>query len=163
MTTAAPTSDRAAADPDVTDRSPTDASAEPALRADHVPALRVGRAESLLGLIISSWLLVRHWRDVNWATFIILFSYIDIIGYLPGLARVHQKRNPVIETPFYWAYNATHTFLTAVPVAAIMVWLDRRHRWSALAVFIHLFGDRGLLGNFTKVVGNEFEHIENHV
>lgn len=121
----------------------------------------VRRAESVLGLAISVFLLFKHRKTINWVTFVALFAYIDVVGYLPGLARVHQKRSPIIEKPFYWAYNATHTFLTAIPVAALTTWRSRPGRWSALAVFIHLFGDRGLLGNFTKKVGEEFEHIDN--
>lgn len=133
--------------------------------SDHAPVVpveRVRRAENLLGLVISAWLLVQHRRSVNWATFVVLFAYIDIVGYLPGLARVHHKKSPIIEKPFYWAYNSTHTFVTAIPVAALLVWRDRPRRWSALAVFIHLFGDRGLLGNFAKEIGGEFEQIGNH-
>ncbi len=122
----------------------------------------VRRAENLVGLVISAWLLFLHRRQVNWMTFTVLFAYIDVVGYLPGLARVHQKNSPIIEKPFYWAYNSTHTFFSAIPVAALFVWRDRPRLWSGLAVFIHLFGDRGLLGNFTKAVGSEFEHLSNH-
>jgi hypothetical protein len=123
----------------------------------------IRRAENLVALAASAILVVRQWRQINWATFVILFSYIDLIGYLPGLARVHHKKSLVIEKPFYWAYNSTHTFLTAAPVAALLVLRDRQRRpWSALAICVHLFGDRALFGAFSKPVGSAFEHIENY-
>lgn len=121
--------------------------------ADHVR-----RTENMLGLVISAWLVIRNYRKIHWPTFVALFSYIDLIGYLPGLARVYQKKSPEIERGFYWAYNLTHTFLTAIPIAALATWRYGRP-WSALGIFIHLFGDRGLLGNFMKIPGGEFEHF----
>ena len=115
------------------------------------------RLEYLTALVLTAVLVLTHLRDINWLIFVLAFLYIDLIGYIPGLIRVFVKKSAYIEKPFYYAYNTTHSFVTAIPIAVIG-WYLIDARWSLLAIFLHLFGDRALLNNYTKDVNGPFEH-----
>jgi hypothetical protein len=57
---------------------------------------------------------------------------------------------------FYVLYNVMHNWVTAGLVIAAWAWLVNPE-WALLAVPIHLFGDRGLLGNYFKSFYEPFE------
>jgi hypothetical protein len=116
---------------------------------------RLTRAEYLVAFKFSAVLFVVHIQDVRWGPALLLFAYIDIIGYLPGLF-VHWRRRGDVPRLFYMLYNVMHSWITAGLVVAAWAWLIRPE-WALLAVPIHLFGDRGLLGNYFKPFSEPFE------
>lgn len=118
------------------------------------------RLEYLFGLLFCLWLLIEHFHEINWWVFILLFSYIDLIGYIPGAIayRCIRSEGPhrAIPKTFYVLYNATHSFLTAGLVVTLW-WHTVGAEWALLAVPIHLIGDRAVFGNFLKPFGVSFE------
>ncbi|GAA2840011.1 hypothetical protein [Crossiella cryophila] len=117
---------------------------------------RLLRLEYLAALGLCTTLFITHWQEVRLIPALILFAYIDVIGYLPGLIAFHRSRSGKIHRGFYVAYNLAHSFVTAGLVAFLWAWLVRPE-WALLAIPIHLCGDRGLLGNFLKPFAVSFE------
>ncbi|WP_406835976.1 hypothetical protein ACICHK_05555 [Streptomyces sp. AHU1] len=117
---------------------------------------RLLRAEYCAGLALSAGLFLWHLGEVRWLVAVALFSYIDVIGYLPGALAHHRFKGGEIPRVYYVLYNAMHSWLTAGAVVALWAWLVRPE-WALLAVPIHLCGDRGLLGNFLKPFAVAFE------
>lgn len=116
---------------------------------------RLTRAEYLVSFAFSAVLFIVHIQDIRWGPALLLFAYIDIIGYLPGLF-VHWWNRGDVPRVFYVLYNVMHSWITAGLVIAVWVWLVGPE-WALLAVPIHLFGDRGLLGNYFKSFAEPFE------
>ena len=113
------------------------------------------RLEYLIALGICLVLAVMHVENIRWIPFILLFAYIDLIGYLPG-AVVHRRRGGQVPRAFYILYNTMHNFV--FNGAVIGIWcLLIGPEWALLAIPIHLFGDRSLFGNFLKTWGVSFE------
>ena len=104
---------------------------------------RLTRFEYLVGFVLSAGMFLVHLPDIRWGPALLLFAYIDVIGYLPGLF-VHWRRRGAVPRTFYVLYNVTHSLITAGMVIAAWAWLVRPE-WALLAVPIHLFGDRGLI------------------
>ncbi|MEU7020192.1 hypothetical protein ABZ990_05990 [Streptomyces sp. NPDC046203] len=117
---------------------------------------RLLRAEYMVGLVISAWLLIAHWDEVRWPVAVGLFLYIDLIGYIPGAIAHHRARDGRVSRVYYVLYNTMHSWLTAGAVVGLWAWVFG-WEWALLAVPIHLCGDRGLLGNFLKPFSVEFE------
>ena len=115
----------------------------------------LARLEYWLLLLASLALLVMHWNEVRWIPFILLFLYIDLIGYLPG-AFVHRWRKGRVPVLFYRLYNLTHNCLSAALVA-ILWCLFAGPEWALLALPIHLLGDRAVFGNGFKTPEISFE------
>jgi len=105
---------------------------------------------------------VIHWHDIRWVQFAILFFYIDVIGYVPGAIAARRSRDGYIHKGFYVLYNTMHTLLTAGLVAGVYS-LVFGPEWALLALPIHLFTDRGVIGNQLKSFGMRFEPSENPV
>jgi hypothetical protein len=120
------------------------------------------RLENLAGLAICIGLLVMHRDAVRWPVFVLLFAYIDVIGYFPGAIVFRRARGQPLSPAYYVLYNTMHSALCALLVAGLWAWFVRPE-WALLAMPIHLFGDRSLFGNFLKPFGVSFEpaaHVE---
>jgi hypothetical protein len=114
------------------------------------------RLEYLIGLAISVTLLIRHLDEVRWLPAVVLFVYIDLIGYLPGAIAYHRSQTKRIGKVYYVLYNSTHSLATQSAVIGLWVLLAG-WEWALLAIPIHLFGDRALFGNFLKPFAVAFE------
>lgn len=119
----------------------------------------IGRAENFVLLIISITLLVLNWEDVRWLPFIILFAYIDLIGYIPGAIAFRLKKGKVPKL-YYFLYNFTHNYIVASLVAGLWC-LIFGLEWALLALPIHLLGDRAIFGNSLKTTLVSFEGEKN--
>jgi hypothetical protein len=104
---------------------------------------RLHRAEYLVLSAVAIALFVVHIHQVRWLPAVALFVYIDLIGYLPGAIAWHRS-------------STMHSLITQSAVIAL--WgLFVGWEWALLAIPIHLFGDRGLFGNFLKPFNLSFE------
>jgi hypothetical protein len=119
---------------------------------------RLLRAEYAVALIGSVVLAVVHFGDIRWPTFVGLFVYIDLIGYLPGAIAYRRSRGRAISRTYYLLYNSMHSLLSAGAVCGLWCLLVRPE-WALLALPIHLCGDRAIFGNFLKPFGVSFEPV----
>lgn len=118
------------------------------------------RLEYLLLLVASIAILLYHWDQVRWIPFLILFWYIDLIGYVPG-AIVYRLNGGKVPPFFYYLYNFTHNYVTAAVVA--LLWgAFVQIEWALLAIPIHLFGDRAIFGNSFKSIKVNYEGKPDH-
>src|SRR5260370_22892408 len=76
------------------------------------------RAEYFVGMIASGALFLWHINEVRWIPAIILFGYIDLVGYVPSV--IARKREPLPKY-YYVLYNAMHSFLTHSVVVGLWV------------------------------------------
>jgi hypothetical protein len=116
------------------------------------------RAEYAVALAVSVVLLLVNLGDVRWWAFVVLFAYIDVIGYLPGAVAWRRSRDHEISRVYYALYNAMHSLVSASAVAGLWC-LTLGPEWALLALPIHLCGDRALFGNFLKPFGLSFEPV----
>jgi hypothetical protein len=117
---------------------------------------RLHRAEYLVLLAAAVALFVVHIHQVRWLPAVALFVYIDLVGYLPGAIAWHRSSTKRIPKIYYVLYNTMHSLITQSAVIAL--WgLFVGWEWALLAIPIHLFGDRGLFGNFLKPFNLSFE------
>jgi hypothetical protein len=114
------------------------------------------RLENLIALGVCVALFVIHLGEVRWLPAVILFVYIDAVGYLPGAIAFHRSPTKRISKIYYVLYNTMHTFSTQFVVTALWV-LVFGWEWALLAIPIHLFGDRALFGNTLKPFAVSFE------
>lgn len=114
------------------------------------------RLENLIALGACVTLFVIHFHDVRWLPAVLLFVYIDLIGYVPGAIAFHRSTTKRIPKVYYVLYNTMHTFSTQFVVAGVWV-LVFGWEWALLAIPIHLFGDRALFGNTLKPFAVTFE------
>jgi hypothetical protein len=117
---------------------------------------RLHRAEYLVGFLVSTGLIIANAGDVNWVLAAVLFFYIDIIGYIPGAIAYHRSSTKRIHRGYYVAYNTMHSLITQSAVIGLWMWLVKPE-WALLAIPFHLFGDRGIFGNFLKPFALPFE------
>ncbi|BAX97804.1 hypothetical protein MSTE_02494 [Mycobacteroides stephanolepidis] len=114
------------------------------------------RAEYFVGMVASGVLLLWNIDEIRWIPAIILFSWIDVVGYIPGvIAHFTRKREPLPKY-YYVLYNTMHSFLTQAAVAALWVYFFG-WEWALLVIPLHLCGDRALFGNFMKQFYLPFE------
>jgi hypothetical protein len=113
------------------------------------------RAEYFVGMIASGALLLWHINEVRWIPAIILFGYIDLVGYIPSVIASTRKREPLPKY-YYVLYNAMHSFLTQSVVVGLWVYFIGLE-WALLVIPLHLCGDRALFGNFIKQFSTPFE------
>src|SRR6266496_2480835 len=117
---------------------------------------RLHRAEYLVAWVVVSVLIVLHWSEIRLLPAIILFAYIDVIGYLPGAIAFRRSPNARISKNYYLAYNIMHSMITQGAVT--LVWgFTIGWEWALLAIPWHLFADRGVYGNFLKPFSLPFE------
>src|SRR5947209_16968602 len=105
------------------------------------------RAEYLLGFGITIALMVVHFTEINWITAMALFLYIDLIGYIPGAIAYRRSADRRISKIYYILYITMHSLITCTVVVGLWLWLFGPE-WALLAVPFHVFGDRGVFGNF---------------
>jgi hypothetical protein len=125
-------------------------------RFETTTTYRLIRLEYLAGLGLSLALFITHIDEVRWLPAVLLFVYIDIIGYIPGAIAYHRSRTKQISKAYYVLYNTMHSLVTQGVVVALWWWLIGPE-WALLALPIHLFGDRALFGNFLKPFALDFE------
>jgi hypothetical protein len=114
------------------------------------------RAEYLVAWIVVSILIVLHWSEIRLLPAIVLFAYIDVIGYLPGAIAFRRSPDGRISKNYYIAYNIMHSMITQG--AVIVIWgFAIGWEWALLAIPWHLFADRGIYGNFLKTFRLPFE------
>ncbi|MGQ0838292.1 hypothetical protein [Actinokineospora sp.] len=114
------------------------------------------RAEYLFGVAVVTGLMIANFSELRWWVVIALFFYIDVIGYLPGAIAYKKAAGAPISKVYYALYNFMHSFITQGTV--ILLWcLISGPEWALLIIPFHLFGDRGLFGNFMKPFGLPFE------
>ena len=119
---------------------------------------RLLRAEYAVALAVSAVLLVLHLGDVRWWAFLLLFAYIDVIGYFPGALAFRRAGGGPIAKGYHVLYNAMHSLVSAAAVAGAWCLLIGPE-WALLALPLHLCGDRALFGNFLKPFGLSFEPV----
>jgi hypothetical protein len=113
------------------------------------------RAEYFVGMIASGAFFLWHINEVRWIPAIILFGYIDLVGYIPSVIARTRKHEPLPKY-YYVLYNAMHSFLTQSVVVGLWVYFIGLE-WALLAIPLHLCGDRALFGNFVKQFSTPFE------
>ncbi|MGH3758285.1 hypothetical protein [Actinophytocola sp.] len=114
------------------------------------------RLEYGIALGVCVALFVPHVGEVRWLPAVVLFAYIDLVGYLPGAIAHHRARGGRIPKAYYVLYNVMHSFVTQAVVVGAWV-LVSGWEWALLAVPIHLLGDRALFGNALKPFSVPFE------
>jgi hypothetical protein len=119
---------------------------------------KLHRAEYLAGLAVASGFFFAHVEQVRWLPAVVLFAYIDLIGYIPGAIAYHRSKEKRISKGYYIAYNVMHSMLTQAAVAGLWIWLVGPE-WALLVLPMHLFADRGIFGNFLKPFGLPFEPV----
>ncbi|GGT18342.1 hypothetical protein [Streptomyces purpureus] len=117
---------------------------------------RLLRLEYLVGLLVAAGFFLAHLDEVRWWVALLLFAHIDLIGYLPGALAHRRSPDGRIPRVYYVLYNTMHSLLTQALVVGAWMWLVGPE-WALLVVPIHLFGDRGLFGNFVKPFTVAFE------
>lgn len=117
---------------------------------------RLLRLEYLLGLAVAAGFFVAHLGAVRWWVAVVLFAYIDVIGYLPGAVAFRRSRDGRIHRAYYVLYNLMHSLAFQGLVVAGWIWAAGPE-WALLVIPIHLCGDRGLFGNFVKSFTVPFE------
>jgi hypothetical protein len=117
---------------------------------------RLHRAEYAVAWVVVSVLIVMHWSEIRLLPAIILFAYIDVIGYIPGAIAFRRSKDGRISKNYYLAYNIMHSMITQG--AVILLWgFTIGWEWALLAIPWHLFADRGIYGNFLKPFSLPFE------
>ncbi|HEX4703066.1 MAG TPA: hypothetical protein VH352_13120 [Pseudonocardiaceae bacterium] len=117
---------------------------------------RLHRAEYLAFFVLSIVLIFLHLSSIRWIPFIALFAYIDLIGYIPGAIAFRRSPDHRISKTYYVLYNTMHSLVTQSIVVGLWM-LFVRPEWALLAIPFHVFGDRGVFGNFLKPFGLPFE------
>lgn len=117
---------------------------------------KLHRAEYLTAFTVTTGLIVAHAADIRWPVAIVLFLYIDLVGYIPGAIAYRRSRTKEISKVYYVLYNTMHSLMVQGAVAALWCLLVEPE-WALLALAWHLFADRGLFGNFYKPYSMHFE------
>ncbi|MFC4031598.1 hypothetical protein ACFO3J_08920 [Streptomyces polygonati] len=117
---------------------------------------RLHRAEYLVGLAVVTGLLIANIGQVRWLPAVVLFVYIDLIGYIPGAIAYRRSPDHHVAKGYYIAYNTMHSLITQAVVAGIWMWVAGPE-WALLVLPFHLFIDRGVFGNFLKPFSLAFE------
>ena len=116
------------------------------------------RAEHLAVIAVAVALLLLHLDEVNWVRFVLVFTAIDLIGYVPGAVAYRRAGGARIEAIYHHLYNFTHSYLSGGLMVGLWALLGG-FEWAMLAVPIHLSGDRGLFGNTYKPLSLPFEPV----
>lgn len=119
---------------------------------------RLLRAEYAVALAVSAVLLVLHLDEVRWWAFVLLFGYIDVIGYFPGALAHRRAGGEPISATYHVLYNLMHSLVSAAAVAGAWCLLIGPE-WALLALPLHLCGDRAVFGSFFKPFALSFEPV----
>jgi hypothetical protein len=123
---------------------------------------KLHRAEYLVGLVAALVLFILHIGQIHWIAAVVLFVYIDLIGYIPGAIAYRRSPDHRIPKGFYIAYNTMHSMITQGLVAMVYM-LVAGPDWTLLVLPLHLFADRGVFGNFLKPFSLGFEPEPNEI
>ncbi|KZM75685.1 hypothetical protein [Nocardia terpenica] len=121
---------------------------------------KLTRLENLVALFVSLALFIAHIGEVRWLPAVLLFVYIDVIGYIPGL--IAERRSLAsggdgrISKVYYVLYNVMHTWITQAVVIGLWGWIFG-FEWALLVIPIHLCGDRSVFGNSLKPFSIPFD------
>ncbi|WP_335941541.1 hypothetical protein [Streptomyces sp. PTD5-9] len=121
---------------------------------------RLHRGEYLTGLAVSLMVFIAHIGEVRWLPAVLLFVYIDLIGYIPGAIAYRRSPDHRIHKAYYVLYNTMHSLITQGAVIGLWIWISGPE-WALLVVPIHLCADRGVFGNFLKPFALPFEPVVN--
>ncbi|MCQ4118935.1 hypothetical protein [Rhodococcus tibetensis] len=114
------------------------------------------RIEYTAAFAVCVALAVAHIDRIDWIPALLLFFYIDVIGYVPGAIYCRLRRTNHPPRSFYVLYNVMHSAITQG--AVVGAWIAAfGAQWALLAIPIHVFADRGLFGNQMKVFSTPFE------
>jgi hypothetical protein len=116
------------------------------------------RAEYLVGFAITIGFILWHFTDIRWYIALPVFAIIDLIGYIPGAIAFRRSPDGRIHKAYYVLYNTMHSLITCTAIIALWLWVAGPE-WAMLAVPFHVFGDRGVFGNFLKPFGLPFEPV----
>jgi hypothetical protein len=114
------------------------------------------RAEYGVALAVCVAVLIWHITEIRWIPAVVLFVYIDLIGYIPGLIAYLRSPDHRVPKAYYVLYNTMHSFVTQAAVVGIWVAVAG-WEWALLFIPVHLCGDRALFGNFLKPFRVPFE------
>jgi len=117
---------------------------------------RLHRAEYLVGFGVATALMIWHWSDIRRVPAVALFLYIDLIGYIPGAIAFHRSKTKKISKVYYVLYNCMHSMITQAAVVGLWM-LFIGPEWALIVIAFHIFGDRGVFGNFLKPFNLPFE------
>jgi hypothetical protein len=120
---------------------------------------KLHRAEYLVAFATTIVLMLVHFHEIRWVAAIGLFLYIDLIGYIPGAIAYRRSADGRIPKFYYVLYNSMHSLITCGVVAGLWM-LFIGPEWALLAIAFHVFGDRGVFGNFLKPFGQAFEPVD---
>lgn len=113
------------------------------------------RYEYLLFFVLGLMASIHLYRDIDWLAYFLLFLLIDAIGYIPGVLWSLLSGSNHPPTFFYRAYNVAHS-MPFLLLVTLVYWLLFADLYPTLALFVHLSGDRGVLGNFFKTRDEKF-------
>ena len=107
------------------------------------------RAEAIVAFFIAILASVYFWRQIDWVHYFLLFWVIDIFGYWPGLlfAKFSGRQTP--PEVFYYAYNFFHS-VPGMLLIALLYTMITGQAYATIALIVHMFIDRGILGNTLK-------------
>jgi len=117
---------------------------------------KLNRAEYLAAFAVTNVLIVWHWHDIRWGWALLLFAYIDVLGYFPGAVAFRRSPTGRIHKLYYVSYNFFHSLITQGAVVALWGFFIG-WEWTLLAIAWHIFGDRGVFGNSMKSFSLPFE------
>ncbi|WP_018348339.1 hypothetical protein [Longispora albida] len=121
---------------------------------------KLHRAEYLVAFALSIILIIVHFTEIRWIPFILLFAWIDLVGYIPGAIAFRRSPDGRISKTYYVLYNFAHSLITQMAVIGLWLYFVGPE-WALLAIPFHVLGDRGLFGNFLKPFGQTFEPMPN--
>lgn len=117
---------------------------------------RLHRLEYGAALALTTGLLIANWDGVRFWTGLLLFAYIDIIGYIPGAIAFHYSKDGRISKVYYVLYNTMHSWLSMGAVAALWAYFVKPE-WTLLVIPLHMCIDRSIFGNQLKPFSVPFE------
>lgn len=114
------------------------------------------KKESFYLFFISIILTIILFNQINIIYYLVFFLLIDLIGYIPGRIWNLLKGDNDTAKIFYKLYNLCHNFATITIISLIWLYFVNND-YSFIALYTHLFLDRGLLGNFPKEEKDTFK------
>jgi uncharacterized membrane protein len=115
------------------------------------------RLEHVAVMLLCAVSVLRHFKEVNWWHFAVVFIAIDLVGYIPGAIRYHRQGGGPIPKLYHVCYDIMHSYLTAMIIVGFWAFQSGGLEWAMLAFPIHLSGDRGIFGNVFKPSSLPFE------
>ncbi|MBN8499736.1 MAG: hypothetical protein J0M19_01110 [Sphingomonadales bacterium] len=137
----------------------TPAIPSPRIKADDnapTPLRGPERVDGIVLLAIGFLGTVLTYHAIDWIAFFILFSIIDVVGYLPGVMAARLTGRRQVSAVFVHLYNVTHSNAGGLAIALIYCLLTPATAPSTLAIAVHLGIDRGILANRLKRPGEIF-------